>query len=81
MTRKNKRTPQPPIPDLRFEHSYRRAIEPANGSIGWIIAITLRDQLFLPFLQGFIWESILMGFRSWKFGVSKNGSVWGSEWR
>jgi hypothetical protein len=74
-----KRAAPPAIPDLRFEQSYRRAIAPAGGSVLWIALITLRDQVIFPFVQGFGWAFILIGFRTWRQGVAQNGSVWGSK--
>ncbi|KAI9729971.1 MAG: hypothetical protein M1834_006169 [Cirrosporium novae-zelandiae] len=54
----------PPLPDLRFEQSYLRSIEGAEGwgKIGWI---TVRDQVLLPLAQGTLWTLLLSGWRYW----------------
>lgn len=74
----SRRPNKPVIPDLRFEQSYRRAIAPANGNWFWIVAITIRDQLFFPFAQGLLWALLVNGFRSWRTTAHTNGSYWGS---
>jgi Autophagy receptor ATG43 len=67
------------IPDLRFEVSYRRAITPANGSWWKIALITVRDQVFMPFTQGFVWSFLLIGLRTWRVLWSQNGAMWGGR--
>uniref|UniRef100_A0A060T4I6 ARAD1C04620p n=1 Tax=Blastobotrys adeninivorans TaxID=409370 RepID=A0A060T4I6_BLAAD len=74
---KYQRVPPPPIPDLRFEASYRRAIAPAGGSALWIALYTIRDQLMLPLTQGFLWALILIGFRTYRIAAATNGSKYG----
>lgn len=67
------------IPDLRFEESYRRAISPASGNWLRVGLITIRDQVLLPFSQGFAWSFILIGIRTWRVMWSQNGAMWGSK--
>lgn len=69
------------IPDLRFENSYARAIASANGSWIKIVAITVRDQVFLPFAQGFLWNLMLLTFKTWRLAASTSGSGWGDKFR
>lgn len=49
----------PPIPDLRFEYSYLRRIEPyhqgSETQWGRIVWATILDQVISPMLQGAIW--------------------------
>ncbi|EPX73310.1 DUF1770 family protein [Schizosaccharomyces octosporus yFS286] len=45
----------PAIPDLRFQNSYLKSLEQANGSVPLICWITVRDQILFPFLSGGMW--------------------------
>ncbi|WBW74335.1 mitophagy receptor Atg43 [Schizosaccharomyces osmophilus] len=45
----------PAVPDLRFQNSYLKSLEQANGSIPLICWITVRDQILFPFLSGGMW--------------------------
>lgn len=66
-----------PIPDLRFEQSYRKAIAKADG-VWWKIAlITIRDQVVFTLLQGFVWQLALVGVKSWRLAMAHNGGQWG----
>ncbi|VVT46343.1 uncharacterized protein SAPINGB_P001166 [Magnusiomyces paraingens] len=66
-----------PLPDLRFEQSYRKAIAGANG-VWWKIAyITVRDQVLFTLFQGFLWQLTLVGIRSWRMTMANNGGQWG----
>ncbi|EMR10990.1 hypothetical protein PNEG_00592 [Pneumocystis murina B123] len=69
--------------DLRFETSYNASLIPAQGSWLRILSITLRDQVLLPFAQGFLWAATLIGL-SWVQRTTRNrGFYWGimiNEW-
>lgn len=80
MTGRRKIQPLPPIPDLRFEQSYRRAISVANGSPFWTTFITIRDQVLMPFTQGFLWAIIVLGYRFWGTKSAASGSLWGGRY-
>ncbi|KAL1587655.1 hypothetical protein WHR41_03583 [Cladosporium halotolerans] len=57
------RKPQmPPLPDLRFEQSYLASISTARD---WKVVtyITIRDQVFMPLVQGMAWTLIVSGWR------------------
>lgn len=57
------RKPQmPPLPDLRFEQSYLASISTARD---WkaVTYITIRDQVFMPLVQGMAWTLIVSGWR------------------
>ncbi|KAF2461928.1 hypothetical protein BDY21DRAFT_330019 [Lineolata rhizophorae] len=57
-----RRAALPPLPDLRFEQSYLKSIERADGWKG-VLWITVRDQVLFPFLQGTLWELIRYKWR------------------
>ncbi|CAN6674716.1 hypothetical protein TRVA0_062S00276 [Trichomonascus vanleenenianus] len=78
---KRERKPVPPLPDLRFEHAYRKAIAKANGSPFWIVVLTIRDQMFMPLVQGFLWNFFLVGLKTWRLSASASGSIWGYQFR
>lgn len=65
---------RPQIPDLRFEQSYRKSIEGANGVWWKIFFITVRDQVLFTLAQGFLWQLTLVGVRSWRLTAASNGS-------
>lgn len=73
-----KRAPQ--IPDLRFEHSYRKSIAQANGSWWKIALITIRDQVSFPLIQGFLWNLTLVGIKTWRLAAASSGGTWGSKY-
>lgn len=75
--RKSQRSKLPPLPDLRFEQSYLKQLEGANGSIMWMIIITIREQILFPGLQGFLWALGMAGLRSLRAAQAENGRVWG----
>ncbi|KAI9818483.1 MAG: hypothetical protein M1827_000542 [Pycnora praestabilis] len=70
----------PPLPDLRFEQSYLASIREADTwrRVGWI---TVRDQVFLPLLQGTIWTLALSGWRFWNRSAKFSGQSVGSRIR
>lgn len=77
--RKVVRPARPPIPDLRFEQSYRKAIAKADG-VWWKIAlITIKDQVIFTLLQGFLWQLALVGIRSWRLKAMSHGSSYGGK--
>lgn len=57
-----RRPSMPPLPDLRFEQSYLKSIENAQG---WqmVTYITFRDQFVLPLVQGALWTLIVAGWK------------------
>ncbi|KAF2843647.1 DUF1770-domain-containing protein [Patellaria atrata CBS 101060] len=59
-----RKTNLPPLPDLRFEQSYLKSIEQAEGW-GPVLYITVRDQVFLPLLQGTLWTLLVSGWHFW----------------
>ncbi|KAI1005617.1 hypothetical protein K3495_g2598 [Podosphaera aphanis] len=69
-----------PLPDLRFEQSYRASIAHAH-SPGAVALITIRDQLLLPFLQGSVWSLALLGWAHWNKTTSISGSSVGARAR
>ncbi|KAI9807317.1 MAG: hypothetical protein M1833_000060 [Piccolia ochrophora] len=70
----------PPLPDLRFEQSYLASISQAEtrGRVAWI---TIRDQVFLPLLQGTLWTLAVQGWRYWNKSASFSGATVGSRVR
>ncbi|EPY50199.1 DUF1770 family protein [Schizosaccharomyces cryophilus OY26] len=54
----------PTIPDLRFQNSYLKSIEQANGSIPLVCWITVRDHILFPFISGGMWVFVrhFLGF-------------------
>jgi hypothetical protein len=70
----------PPLPDLRFEQSYLKSLEGAQGwiGIGWI---TTRDQILLPLVQGLLWTLILSGWRHWNRRSKLSGNSAGARVR
>ncbi|KAK9473700.1 uncharacterized protein V1510DRAFT_413651 [Dipodascopsis tothii] len=69
---------RPAMPDLRFEQAYLASLETAQGSAVGVAAITLRDQVVIPFAQGFLWAFAMIGFRTWKARSSENGAEVGA---
>ncbi|KAF2120236.1 hypothetical protein BDV96DRAFT_610250 [Lophiotrema nucula] len=59
-----RRQTMPPLPDLRFEQSYLKSIEKAEGW-GGVLWITFRDQVVMCFAQGVMWTLLLSGWRHW----------------
>jgi len=70
----------PPLPDLRFEQSYLKSIEQAEGwkSVAWI---TIRDQVIMCFAQGVIWTLLLSGWRHWNRSAHFSGQGIGAKIR
>ncbi|KAF2642187.1 DUF1770-domain-containing protein, partial [Massarina eburnea CBS 473.64] len=73
-------TTMPPLPDLRFEQSYLKSIEKAEGwkSVLWI---TLRDQVVMCFAQGVLWTLVLSGWRHWNRSSQLKGKNVGAKVR
>ncbi|OQV05811.1 hypothetical protein CLAIMM_10481 [Cladophialophora immunda] len=70
----------PPIPDFRFEQSYLASIKSADSN--WKIAfITIRDQVFLPLVQGILWNLLMFGWRHWNRGSKFQGQTLGAKVR
>lgn len=70
----------PPLPDLRFEQSYLASLRGAEtwGRVAWI---TIRDQVFLPLIQGTLWTLALSGWRYWNRSTALSGRSLGSRVR
>ncbi|CZR59146.1 uncharacterized protein PAC_09038 [Phialocephala subalpina] len=69
-----------PLPDLRFEQSYLASI--AGADTRWRVAyITVRDQVFLPLVQGMVWSLALHGWRFWNKNAQLSGSSVGAKVR
>lgn len=69
-----------PLPDLRFEQSYLASI--AGADTRWrVLYITVRDQVFLPFVQGMVWSLALHGWRFWNRNAQLSGSSVGAKVR
>ncbi|KAF8244747.1 hypothetical protein K440DRAFT_5325 [Wilcoxina mikolae CBS 423.85] len=75
------RRPLPPLPDLRFEQSYMASIAPANGVWWKVVLITVKDQVFMPLLQGLGFNLALFGWRWWNRGVKFSGAGVGAKVR
>ncbi|KIX10078.1 uncharacterized protein Z518_01159 [Rhinocladiella mackenziei CBS 650.93] len=70
----------PPIPDFRFEQSYLASIK--NADTNWKVAfITIRDQVFLPLMQGILWNLVMFGWRHWNRGSKFQGRSLGARVR
>ena len=70
----------PPIPDFRFEQSYLASIKSAQT--WWQVAyITTRDQVFLPLMQGILWNLVMHGWRFWNRGAKFRGRSVGAKIR
>ncbi|KHJ31174.1 putative duf1770 domain-containing protein [Erysiphe necator] len=74
----NRRSKPNPLPDLRFEQSYRNSIADAK-TVGNIILITIRDQVILPLLQGTVWSLALLGWAHWSRAVQVSGNSTGTK--
>ncbi|XP_014551234.1 hypothetical protein COCVIDRAFT_31208 [Bipolaris victoriae FI3] len=70
----------PPLPDLRFEQSYLKSIEHADGWKG-VLWITLRDQVIMCFAQGVLWTLLLNGWRHWNRSTKFSGQGVGARIR
>lgn len=79
------------IPDLRFEQSFRKSLQAnsLNGEAktkdalpiitpGIVIYTVLKEQILMPFLQGFLWASILLSFKPWLIKVAQKGRKTGN---
>ncbi|OAP61178.1 hypothetical protein AYL99_03379 [Fonsecaea erecta] len=70
----------PRSPDFRFEQSYLASIKSADSN--WRVAfITVRDQVFLPLVQGILWNLLMFGWRHWNRGSKFQGQSWGAKVR
>lgn len=67
-----------PLPDLRFEESYLRAVSAAKGNWWKIAYITVRDQVFMPLVQGTIWSFLLLSASSLRAASGGSGRYYGS---
>jgi hypothetical protein len=76
---RHRRRPLPPLPDLRFEQSYMASIAPANGVWWKILLITIKDQVFMPLLQGLGFNLALFGWRWWNRGIKFSGAGLGGR--
>ncbi|KAM0711218.1 hypothetical protein Q7P35_001957 [Cladosporium inversicolor] len=75
------RKPQmPPLPDLRFEQSYLASIKDARD---WKVVtyITMRDQIFMPLVQGMAWTLIVSGWRHMNRSSTLKGQSVGAKIR
>lgn len=77
---KPRRPVMPPLPDMRFEQSYLASIPP-NASWSMIAFITVKDQVFLPLVQGVLWTLILSGWRHWNRETNLKGQNLGARLR
>ncbi|KAI9877062.1 MAG: hypothetical protein M1830_004912 [Pleopsidium flavum] len=75
-----RKTTLPPLPDLRFEQSYLASLKGAD-TWGRVVWITVRDQLFLPLIQGTLWTLALAGWRFWNRSAQFSGRNVGSRIR
>lgn len=75
-----RRNTMPPLPDLRFEQSYLKSIEAAAGWQG-VLYITVRDQVFLPLVQGALWTLLISGWRAWNREAKFSGQTAGARIR
>ncbi|KAF2799663.1 DUF1770-domain-containing protein [Melanomma pulvis-pyrius CBS 109.77] len=75
-----RRGTMPPLPDMRFEQSYLKSIEHAEGWKG-VLWITVRDQVIFCFAQGVLWQLILNGWRHWNKSAQFSGKTVGSKIR
>ncbi len=75
-----RRSPLPPLPDLRFEQSYLASIKNAD-TWGKVAYITIRDQVMMPLTQGVVWNLALFGWRTWNRGAKLSGQSIGSRVR
>ncbi|KAK5134522.1 hypothetical protein LTR08_006439 [Meristemomyces frigidus] len=81
LLRPTPRGPQmPPLPDLRFEQSYLASIKDAKGWQG-VAYITVRDQLFMPLLQGMVWSLMVAGWHFFNRGTQFSGQTVGAKIR
>jgi hypothetical protein len=77
-TRKRK---LPVIPDLRFEQAYLKQLDAAKGSVFWMVVITIREQILLPGVQGFLWALGMAGIRTLRVQQAESGRAWGTYLR
>ncbi|EGS20475.1 uncharacterized protein CTHT_0023070 [Thermochaetoides thermophila DSM 1495] len=70
----------PPLPDLRFEQSYLWSIR--NADTWWkVVAITVRDQVMMPLLQGIVYNLFICGWQYWNKSAQIHGSSVGARLR
>jgi hypothetical protein len=77
---RSRRKSFPPIPDFRFEQSYLASIKDADTR-GKVAFVTIRDQVFLPLVQGIAWNLIMFGWRHWNRGSKFHGQSLGAKVR
>lgn len=89
---KNKLTSQPPlslpIPDLRFESTFRKALESATlaqskdahtkdftpqPTLLIILRVILKDVVIMPLIQGFALSYLMLGLQPWLRYVMERG--------
>jgi hypothetical protein len=75
-----RRQNMPPLPDMRFEQSYLKSIEKAEGWQG-VLWITMRDQVIMCFAQGVLWTLILSGWRHFNRSAKFSGHSVGAKIR
>jgi len=68
------------LPDMRFEQSYLHSIAAARGAFD-VLAITVRDQVMAPLIQGCLYALALHGLRAWFKGAGTSGYGAGSRLR
>ncbi|CEP25204.1 unnamed protein product [Cyberlindnera jadinii] len=81
-----------PIPDLRFESSFRKSLNTEYSKAGInastesvdrytnamvITKVIMRDLIFMPLIQGFIFSSLMILARPWLVKVARNGRQFG----
>lgn len=62
--------------DLRVESSFQASIAPAEGNVVKTIYLIIRDQMFFPLLQGFIWAL----FKDWYLVAAQAARIQGSRY-
>ncbi|KAK0645932.1 hypothetical protein B0T16DRAFT_412237 [Cercophora newfieldiana] len=70
----------PPMPDLRYEQSYLHSIRSAD-TWWWVVLITARDQVMMPFIQGVAYNLAISGWQYWNKGAQLHGSTIGAKVR
>ncbi|SCV04404.1 LAME_0H18162g1_1 [Lachancea meyersii CBS 8951] len=82
------------IPDLRFQQTFQNALkreakknkkigtegnDDENISTAVICKVILRDVLFMPFVQGILWTSILIAMKPWLRFTVQQGQMCGQR--
>ncbi|KAF2874078.1 hypothetical protein BDV95DRAFT_320758 [Massariosphaeria phaeospora] len=75
-----RRSAMPPLPDLRFEQSYLKSIEKAQG---WpaVLWITFQDQVLMAFAQGVVYALLQHGWKHMNQSASFSGAGVGARIR